>query len=377
MGHKYTKIADGGPPPASAACLYLGSIDWLIEDEVLDEFHVGAIVSVLPDRPQYVAEVLAKHGIAEDDYMVYPLEDSATEYISLFCSPSILDACHFIHEKRLGGKTVLVHCDAGITRSATVVVAYLMCYGDALDRPQTLSVDAAAAIVRGLRERVDICSFLAELRQLQGVLARKAPLPAVEYSPSSSPAGPSPRSPKSWSQVQQEGDPVVELSVLRATWAGIRALDGGEAAFGRAVLEHIFALGGPHMAVVFAGVDLQQLSRVMACMLRRIVWCLDAKNLAKLIRFHRHIDLRTSDLQAFHDAFMLALRERLAPPAEALQSWDRFLHVLFSRWAKAVGQPALAEAAAAPAGPAMALCPVVVPRSPKTPKLALPPRRTR
>lgn len=31
-----------------------------------------------------------------------------------------------------------------------------------------------------------------------------------------------------------------------------------------------------------------------ACMLRRIVWCLDAKNLAKLIRFHRHIDLRTA-----------------------------------------------------------------------------------
>lgn len=37
-------------------------------------------------------------------------------------------ATHFIHEQRAQGRVVIVHCRAGISRSATLVLAYLMRY---------------------------------------------------------------------------------------------------------------------------------------------------------------------------------------------------------------------------------------------------------
>ena len=103
MGHKYTKILGDGAGDAGQACLFLGSIDWLIEDDVIQELEIRAIVSVLPHKPQYVANILKKHDIDEDDYVVYCLEDSSEEYMSIFDDPNILNTCEFIHHKRLQG----------------------------------------------------------------------------------------------------------------------------------------------------------------------------------------------------------------------------------------------------------------------------------
>ena len=85
MGHKYTKIVGSDEP--GEACLFLGSIDWVVEDDILEDLGITAIVSVLPTQPQYAGEVLEKHNIPTEDYMVYPLEDNADEYISLFTKP--------------------------------------------------------------------------------------------------------------------------------------------------------------------------------------------------------------------------------------------------------------------------------------------------
>ena len=155
MGHKYTKII-GSTAAEDESCLFLGSIDWVIEDEILDDLSIQAIVSVLPNRPQYVGEVLEKHGIPEADYLVYPLEDSTDEYISLFSQPDILSVGEFIHNRQLQGKNVLVHCDAGITRSAAVVVSYLMMYGTKVHEPQHLSFRESKAIVQVACARVSI-----------------------------------------------------------------------------------------------------------------------------------------------------------------------------------------------------------------------------
>ena len=282
MGHKYTKIiGEEGPGTAS---LYLGSIDWVIEDQILEELSIRSVVSVLPSQPQYVGEVLEKHDIAEADYIVYPLEDNADEYISIFNQPDVLSICDFIRDKQLEGKTVLVHCDAGITRSAVVVVSYLMTYGTKLHDPQRLSLEQAKAIVQDLRERMDICLFHDELERLEKILWRECPRalhPPGEASPFS------PVSPRSWSDVRSEGDPIVKLELLRSTWRAIQELKGGELEFGRCVYRNIFSSGESQIRKFFAHVDMDRQALMMPKMLRQIVWCLDAKNLDKLVRFHK------------------------------------------------------------------------------------------
>ena len=240
MGQKYTKIVGGDG--ANDPRLYLGSIDWVIEDEILDDLGICAIVSVLPHRPQYVDQVLQKHGIAESDYLVYPLEDSMEEYISIFEMPDIFSVCEFINARLLANKSVLVHCDAGITRSPSVVVSYLMKYGTDLDHPRHLSLFEAATIVHQLRERMDICVFNDELGRLEAILEGMGDRPTTPSSSRNLPR--TPRSPKSWEMVKEKDDPRIELEILRATWKSIREGEGGQKAFGTAVYKHLYILGG-------------------------------------------------------------------------------------------------------------------------------------
>jgi hypothetical protein len=366
MGHKYSKILPCGPQEEAA--LLLGSIDWLVEDEILDELKVSAIVSVLPHQPQYVEEVLQKHGIPVSDYMLYPLEDSADEYISLFDAPGILNTCQFIHTRRLEGKTVLVHCDAGITRSPTVVVSYIMKYGLILHEPKPMSLASSLAHVRELRERVDVCAFHAELQRLEGMIGKGPAEFALLLSDRNANIS-FPRTPlsaRSWSELRQEGDPVVELKLLQDTWQGIRRMDGGQAGFGLAVYKTLFANSGDHTRNIFARVDVQRLGLVMARMLHQIVWCLDMRNMDKLVKFHRHLEIQTEDLDAFYRAIVQTLQERLRPSPEALESWDRFLRVVFDRWAKIIHVPPLPKKEEYAGTTA-----------PEPPKLAPPPKRGR
>ncbi|KAH6842907.1 protein-tyrosine phosphatase-like protein [Chaetomium sp. MPI-CAGE-AT-0009] len=59
------------------------------------------------------------------------------------------DICDFIHQMRHGEErhNVLVHCRKGISRSATIIVAYLM-------RTRRQPLDAALASVKAIRPRV-------------------------------------------------------------------------------------------------------------------------------------------------------------------------------------------------------------------------------
>jgi len=54
----------------------------------------------------------------------------------------------------------------GITRSPTVVIAYIMRYGFDLHHPQTTSYQQAMDHVRSLRQSLDVVLFSPELRQL-------------------------------------------------------------------------------------------------------------------------------------------------------------------------------------------------------------------
>lgn len=81
------------------------------------------------------------------------IEDDATSDILKELRP----ACDFIHAHISADRAVLVHCEAGISRSATVCIAYLI-------REHHLSLVAAYSVVKAAREI--ICPNPGFLKQL-------------------------------------------------------------------------------------------------------------------------------------------------------------------------------------------------------------------
>ncbi|KAL4232300.1 Dual specificity protein phosphatase 4 [Mactra antiquata] len=75
------------------------------------------------------------------EYKCIPIRDNVSENISTWFS----EALQFIESVRLREGKVLVHCKAGISRSATICIAYLMSY-------KSLTLDQAFDYVRARRE---------------------------------------------------------------------------------------------------------------------------------------------------------------------------------------------------------------------------------
>lgn len=104
---------------------------------VLDYFPMDAILSLGHTTTLYDAYKYPKrcvyHHIVLDDSEDEPL----TEHLD--------DAVDFIHTHIMFGNRVLVHCQAGVSRSAAICIAYLMKY-------QFLSYKAAHKVVKIARD---------------------------------------------------------------------------------------------------------------------------------------------------------------------------------------------------------------------------------
>ncbi|KAG5732046.1 ADP-ribosylation factor [Termitomyces sp. T112] len=96
--------------------LFLGNISAACSTRSLTERRITHILSVCND---HIPAELPESGLR---HMRIPVEDVDYEDI-LIHLPS---ACQFIEEALRSGGNVLVHCVQGISRSATVVAAYLM-----------------------------------------------------------------------------------------------------------------------------------------------------------------------------------------------------------------------------------------------------------
>ncbi|XP_062499495.1 dual specificity protein phosphatase 14-like [Corticium candelabrum] len=99
--------------------LFLGSAESLKKRNVLMEKSISLVINATVDVPHATVD---SSQLQEVEFLRIPVTDK----------PDSLLSSHFdtvsdkIEEARLSGKNVLVHCRAGISRSSTLVLAYLM-----------------------------------------------------------------------------------------------------------------------------------------------------------------------------------------------------------------------------------------------------------
>ncbi len=84
--------------------------------QMLDSVDIKAIVNV-------TADLMNTHGPRYSYYQISVYDDDSEDLSAYFT-----DVTDWIESHRLAGRRVLVHCHAGISRSSTVVLAYLMRY---------------------------------------------------------------------------------------------------------------------------------------------------------------------------------------------------------------------------------------------------------
>lgn len=114
--------------------LYLSSLTAAQDVELLNKNRITHVINCCLESqtPNY--------GISNLNCLLLKLRDTGLENIdSLF-----LEAIAFIHEARMQGKSVLVHCYQGVSRSASLVIAYIMWAND-------LSYEEAYGHVRSCR----------------------------------------------------------------------------------------------------------------------------------------------------------------------------------------------------------------------------------
>ncbi|CAH1779548.1 unnamed protein product [Owenia fusiformis] len=104
MGNSMDKILPG---------LYVGNIRDAQNKQKLDDHGITHVLAI-HDTARKIHE--------DKTYLLIEASDNARQELSQFFRQAI----DFIHQARLDGGTVLVHCLAGVSRSVTVTVAYIM-----------------------------------------------------------------------------------------------------------------------------------------------------------------------------------------------------------------------------------------------------------
>ncbi|TNM86058.1 hypothetical protein fugu_008329 [Takifugu bimaculatus] len=156
---------DQGKPVEILPFLYLGSAYHASREDYLRDLHITALLNVSrrdlqPAKGHY-------------NYKWIPVEDSHMADIS----SHFQEAIDFIDNVKQSGGKVLVHCEAGISRSPTICMAYIM-------RTQQLRLDAAFDIIKQRRDVVSPnFSFMGQLLQLESEVLCTAPTHTVTPEP--------------------------------------------------------------------------------------------------------------------------------------------------------------------------------------------------
>jgi protein-tyrosine phosphatase len=156
--------------------LYLGDSKSSRQRELLEEHKIIAVVSLSVGRWVQWNQPWYKIIVPDDSHLFIPCKDNMTQDLL----PSLATICNFIdHHVQLG--SVLVHCDQGVSRSPTVMVAYLM-------RSRRLTFEEASALVSTKRKIKPNDNFKEQLRVWEAVQYNiwadsegEIPTPKAEY----------------------------------------------------------------------------------------------------------------------------------------------------------------------------------------------------
>ncbi|XP_022098344.1 dual specificity protein phosphatase 1-like [Acanthaster planci] len=146
-----------GEPVQILPHLYLGNAFHAARRDLLEAHGITAVLNVSRCVPNYF---LSEGAIA---YKSIPVDDdNEADLLSWF--PEAID---FIDTVKLSGGSVLIHCRAGISRSATVCLAYLM-------KVQAMRLEEAFEFVRSLRKVISPnFSFMLQLLRYEADLKQQ------------------------------------------------------------------------------------------------------------------------------------------------------------------------------------------------------------
>jgi protein phosphatase slingshot len=139
-------------PTQINAGLYLGSIAAAQSSYSVRSLGITHILTVADSIPPKFPEVKARQRI---QYKIIEVTDEDTSHLL----PHLDECVDFIHRAIADGGNILVHCLAGVSRSATVVAAYLM-------KVDGLGLEEALKHIRRKRPLVNPNpGFISQLRQ--------------------------------------------------------------------------------------------------------------------------------------------------------------------------------------------------------------------
>jgi len=143
---------------ASTGCLYIGSLSAVNDIELLRDHRISHLVQVLDAAWLPTSE---KDGF--DCHRISILDHNTVDL-----KPHLEGACNYIDRALRSGRNVLVHCQQGVSRSAAIVIAYLI-------RNHGMSFDTAHALVKRKRACVKPNpGFIQALQEWEGLWRRPA-----------------------------------------------------------------------------------------------------------------------------------------------------------------------------------------------------------
>ena len=137
--------------------LYLGDLDNSLDRFLLEDEGITHVLSVLDG---------SKKKYSKFKYYIIDIKDYPWVNISKYFSKAV----HFIHKARMANTGCLVHCGMGISRSVTIILAYLV-------TTTRLPWQQCLQAIQGIRPEAGPNSgFIRQLTEYQDSLAQKPEL---------------------------------------------------------------------------------------------------------------------------------------------------------------------------------------------------------